>query len=162
MTKPVLQALLLADHVYQDKATGKHIICGVFSELTFGPFVQAEDSSGTAGGAKHIDVSLQRGHDSGSPWAYISLTELKGEYHFELRYVDLQDNAVILQLKFGVRSPDPLQTVEIVIPLPRLPLPLNAPEGQRERACALELLCEDELIGSHRVMVRPIKEKGQS
>ncbi len=130
MTKPLLQALLLADHVYQDRATGKYIICGVFSELTFGsPKAQPADD---ASAAKHIDVPLDRGHVSGSPWAYVSLTELNGEYNFELRYVDLADNAVLLQLKFGLRNSDPLQTAEIVIPLPLLPLPMNAPEGQRE------------------------------
>ena len=34
MPKPVLQALLLADHVYQDKDTGKKIIAGTFNSLS--------------------------------------------------------------------------------------------------------------------------------
>ena len=33
MPKPVLQALVLADHVYQDKTTGKMVIAGTFNRL---------------------------------------------------------------------------------------------------------------------------------
>jgi hypothetical protein len=156
---PRVQALLLADHIYQDRATGKCVICGVFSELYYGsPSVE----TGPTGQPTHIDVSLDRGFSTGSPWAYISLTELNGDYRFELRYVDLAENAVLLQLVFGVGTFDPLKTVEIVIPLPPLPLPLKAPEDQRERSCALELLCDDELISSHRVAIKPIEKKGDA
>jgi hypothetical protein len=34
MSKPLLQALLLADHVYQDKDTGKKVIAGTFNSLS--------------------------------------------------------------------------------------------------------------------------------
>ena len=36
MPKPVLQAMVLADHVYQDRQTGKYIIAGTFSQIIFG------------------------------------------------------------------------------------------------------------------------------
>ena len=42
MAVPILQSLLLADHVYRDQATGKHIICGVFSTIFFTPNTQSE------------------------------------------------------------------------------------------------------------------------
>ena len=162
MTKPVLQALLLADRVYQDKGTGKHVISGVFSELFFQPLDESPEASVPLepGAARSIQIPLAFGHVSGSPWAYISLTEVRGEMRFELRYVDLNDNVTLFKMNFGVRSDDPLKTFEIVLPLPMLPLPLNAPADERHRTCALELLCDDELVGSHRVSVRPYEPKG--
>src|SRR5205823_13708053 len=36
MPKPVLQSLILADHVYEDKLTGKRIIAGVFNRIIRG------------------------------------------------------------------------------------------------------------------------------
>ena len=35
MPKPLLQALILADHVYQDAQTGKKVIAGTFNQLFF-------------------------------------------------------------------------------------------------------------------------------
>src|SRR5436309_3475605 len=34
MPKPVLQAMVLADHVYQDRLSGKFIISGTFGRIT--------------------------------------------------------------------------------------------------------------------------------
>jgi hypothetical protein len=163
VTKPVLQALLLADHVYQDRATGKHVICGVFSKLRFNPPEQGAAASAPAqpGAERSIQIPLAFGHAAGSPWAYISLTEIRGEQEFELRYVDLEDNSALFRANFLIQSDDPLKTLEIVIPLPILPIPAMAPEGQRHRVCALELLCENELIGSHRVSVQPVEKKDE-
>src|SRR6478736_1940762 len=36
MPRPVLQSLILADHVYEDKLTGKRIIAGVFNRIIRG------------------------------------------------------------------------------------------------------------------------------
>jgi hypothetical protein len=160
VTKPVLQALLLADRVYRDGGTGKHIICGVFSELFFKPPEDVEKEQKEPGQGQIIEIPIAFGHMAGSPWAYISLTELRGETRCELRYVDLQDNTTLFNMIFVVPSDDPLKTHEISLPLPSLPLPVNAPDGERQRSCALELLCNDELVGSHRVSVRPIESKG--
>ena len=30
---PIVQAILLADHVYQDRETGKYVIAGTFNQL---------------------------------------------------------------------------------------------------------------------------------
>jgi hypothetical protein len=157
VTKPLLQALLLADHVYEDKHTGKRVICGVFSKLFFIPQdaiekVKASESTKPEGFTREAVLA---GHQMGSPWAYLSLTELRGEESFELRYVDLEDNTVLFKVEFMIKCPDPLQTVEVVLPLPPLPLPLNAPQGQQSRVCALELLYDNELLGAHRITVQP-------
>jgi hypothetical protein len=160
VTKPVLQALLLADHIYQDKATGKYVICGVFDKVYFEPEKSSEGLAVAKSDAERsIRVSLEFGHAAGSPWSYISLTEVHGEQHFELRYVDLEENTALFQANFVVQNDDPLKTLEIVIPLPILPMPARAPEGQGYRACALELLCDNELIGSHRVSVQPVQKR---
>ena len=47
MAVPVLQALLVADQIYQDQSTGKFVICGIFGTIFFLP--GGEDSSSAAG-----------------------------------------------------------------------------------------------------------------
>jgi hypothetical protein len=93
------------------------------------------------------------GMKAGSPSAYISMTEVIGEMPFVLRYVDLQDNNVLMKCDFKVACKDPLETVEIAVPLPELPTP-------HQGVYALELLCGDELMGSMRVTVRGLNEGG--
>jgi hypothetical protein len=145
--KPVLQALLLADHVYRD-ATGKHIIAGTFNKLVF-----------AKGGAKPktVDISgeekqlIPGGMQTGSPYAYISLTEIRGKVQFVLRYVNLDQDKALFETGFSIECANPLQTVELVLPMPMLP--------HLAGVHALELLCDDEPIGSHRVIVEEIKER---
>ena len=84
---------------------------------------------------------------AGSPFAYVSLTELQGSRKFELRYVDLAENNVLFGTAFEVSCRDPLETIQITVPLPPLPIP-------HEGVYVLELLCEGELLGSHRVLAR--------
>lgn len=144
--KPILQALLLADRIYQDK-TGKHIIAGTFNKLMF-----------TKGGAKPKIVEIDGeekqlipgGMQAGSPYAYISLTDIRGKVKFLLRYVSLKDNQPLFQTAFSIQCPDPVQTVEVVLPMPTLP--------HQAGVHALELLCGDEPLGSHRVIVEELKE----
>jgi len=146
---PVLQALLLADYVYQDRLTGKHVICGVFNTLIFVPPEQRESGAGAtqAEVGESLTISAAELIRAGSPHAYISLTELQGTKKLELRYVDLSENIAMFSTTFQLKSQDPLQTVEIAVPLPPLPAP-------REGTFALELLCDDEMLGSHRVLVK--------
>jgi len=142
VTTPVLQALLLADHVYQDRGTGKHVICGVFSGMGFipkGAKPKQPPGEGNAVPAR----SLIR---AGSPFAYLSLTEVHGAKMIELRYIDLSNNDVLLSTQFQVKCNDPLETVEVALPLPSLPAP-------HAGVFALELLCENTLLGSHRLKV---------
>ena len=144
---PVLQALLLADRIYQD-TTGKHIIAGTFNKMWF-----------VKGGAepKIVEVDGEEkkivagGMQAGSPYAYISLTELRGKTRCVLRYVNLDQDKALFETHFSIECPDPLQTVELVLPMPTLP-PLAGVH-------ALELLCDDEPIGSYRVIVEEKKEE---
>ncbi len=144
--KPLLQALLLADRIYQD-ITGKHIIAGTFNKLVF-----------AKGGAKprilEIDGEEKQivpgGVQAGSPYAYISLTEIHGKIKCVLRYVNVEQDRALFQTHFAIECTDPLKTVEIVLPMPTLPLVPGVH--------ALELLCDDEPIGSHRIIVEETKE----
>jgi hypothetical protein len=138
--KPILQALILADRVYRDVATGKHIIAGTFNRILMirnplPPPAQQQD-----GAAKMLG-----GMNPGSPFAFISLTEILRETKLTLRYVDLQDNNALFQGEASVNANSPLETVEIVLPLPMLPTP-------HPGTYALELLSDDEPIGAIRIV----------
>ena len=183
---PVLQSLLLADHVYRDQATGKHVICGVFSTIFFNPNPPPEnvaakptDNIGTGGnenaagngsegssagqsidsrpGIGRADSSqppqrtqpIQNLMQAGSPYLYFSVTELKDRKTFEVRYVDLHDNRSLFQTEVPIECDDPLKTIEVSLPLPRLPL-----TALEERVYALEIVCDGQLLGSHRVLAR--------
>lgn len=175
--KPVLQALLLADHIYEDKATGKKIIAGTFNRLftakrSHQPASESEQATGSGPPPNHSpgpppgqthgqlpgqppaqgDASMLL--RAGSPYAYISLTDVYSSLKLLLRYVDLEDNSILLQAEIGieVHQPDPLKTMEMTVPLPPLPTP-------HPGTYALELLHEGELLGAHRVAVEFIKEK---
>ncbi len=164
MPKPVLQALVLADHIYQDKFTGKMVIAGTFNRVVF---VRRKAEHGAPPSAEPLPPPdgpqrLQPSDEpppppdlprrlqphevsrAGSPFAYVSLTEVHGTIPLELRYVDLDDNVVVLRTEFSVRSDSPLNTVEVMVQLP--PLPTLHPG-----VFALELLCGNEPLGSHRV-----------
>lgn len=178
MAAPILQSLLLADHVYRDQSTGKHIICGVFSTIFFTPNPQpnqsqpgggngdsanrsggnppgSSDGVGAGGGRSEgsppaaKSQPIQSLMQAGSPFAYFSVTELVGRKTFEVRYVDLHDNRVLFQAEVPIECDDPLKTIEVSLPLPRLPL-----VALQERSYALEVLCEGTLLGSHRVLAR--------
>ena len=146
-TAPILQALLLADRVYKD-VTGKHIICGVFNKLQF-----------QKGGAlpKTIEVNGEErqvvpgGTQAGSPYVYLCMTDLRGKTEFVLRYVNLDQDNVLMEIRFAVECNDPLQTVELTLPMPALP--------HMAGVHALELLCGDQPMGSYRVLV---EEKGET
>lgn len=147
---PVLQAILVADHVYTDQKSGKKIIAGVFHQL--GVF---------KGGASRIveqDGEKKKlvlgGVQSGSPYAYISLTSVRGKQPFIVRYVDLGQDQPLFQAEFQIECSDPLQTCEAVLALPKLPTP-------HAGTYALELLWQDEPIGLFRIQVQELRIEGQ-
>ena len=171
MPRPVLQALVLADHVYKDAFTGKMVIAGTFNRLCVGkskppeekqspsqqgenaPQQQGENAPQQPGGPRKLKAhEISR---VGSTAAYISLTEVRGMVPLELRYVDLADNRTVLRVEFAVRSDDPLSTIEAVIPIP----PMLAPHVG---VFALELLSDNEPVGSHRVTVSALPGSGES
>ncbi len=139
--KPVLQALLLADRIYEDKS-GKKIIAGTFNKLLFQK-EGAKPREVEVDGAKRMTVP--GGSQAGSPYVYISLTDLRGPTQCVLRYVDLSKDVSLFQVEFAIRCDDPLQTAEVVLPMPPLPT--------HPGVHALELLCDDEPVGQLRVLV---------
>ena len=74
------------------------------------------------------------------------MTEVQGEKKFELRYVELFENNALFSTEFGIKNGDPLASVQLAIPVPLLPA--------KEGTFALELLCDNELLGSHRVLFK--------
>jgi len=147
--KPVLQALVLADRVYEDKLSGKKIIAGTFNRVLIGasPVKEVQFPDGSK------QQQLVGGVHSGSPYAYVSLTDLSQETKLTLQFVNLSKNSVLLSTSLGVNCPDRLTTVELVFPLP--PLPISEPG-----VYSLELLYENEILGSHRVTAERFPEKG--
>jgi hypothetical protein len=187
--KPVLQALVLADHVYQDKITGKKIIAGTFNRVCFTrmrprppaaelepgeasvsiagagfspapppplpqppaapqtqmpatPFAEGAAPPGVPPGLRRLTAAdVQK---AGSPYAFVSLTDVHGTVPLELRYRDLSNEAILLGINFQVGAEDPLDTVEAVIPVPPLPTP-------HAGVYALELLCGGEPLGALRI-----------
>ena len=93
------------------------------------------------------------GVQAGSPSAYISLTEIRGTVDCILRFVFLSSDEAVFQCGFQIDCKDPLQTVELTLPLPSLP--------HKAGVYALELLCNGEPIGAHRVIIEEICLEGE-
>jgi len=104
---PLLQALLLADAVYTDGDTGKQVIAGVFNTIS-----------------AHEEMRAFRQKTC----AFVSLTDVRGKTDITLRYVDLTTNQVLMS--FGpvfIECEDPLDTVDLPIRVPLLPIPHSWP-----------------------------------
>ena len=145
MPRPVLQAMVLADHVYQDRSTGKYLIAGTFSRLWISPPKPAPTPNqpvvfqGTESLSRAVSAA-------GSPHLYVALSDVHGAISLAVRYVDLSNGATLLELTLGTSSPDPLALTELGIPLPRLPLP-------HAGAYSLDVLHDGEILGSCRVVI---------
>ena len=126
VTKPVLQALVLADQVYVDGSSGKKVLAGTFNRLW----------------AKDFPTQFAR-----TTWAFVCLTNLQDEVDIQLRYVDLRTSEVLLQtVPLKVESSDRLASAELVIEVPPFPMP-------HAGVYAFEVYAEDELLGYLRVSV---------
>jgi hypothetical protein len=88
------------------------------------------------------------GFQMGSPFAYLSLVNVRGSQRFALRYVDLSTDEVRFQVEFALNCADPLSPVELPVPLPPLP-------ADKAGVFALELMWEQEPLGSYRIHVKP-------
>lgn len=161
MPKPVLQAMVLADHVYRDAESGKFLIIGTFGNL----FVRAiqpppPDAEGVP---SDTEIQGQRRTMSasdvtqvGSPYLYLALTGLHGETTLKLKYVDLSDASVLFEGRVDVASVDPLALAEFSLPLPPLPRKIGD--------FVLDVLHDGEILGQWRVTVSvqtPPEEKEQ-
>jgi len=134
--RPILQALVLADHVYIDAKTGKKIIAGTFNHLA----------------APEFPSFFGR-----TTYAFISMTEVHGNLPVTLKYTDLSTSEVLLEIRdLPMEAPnDPLATVEMVVELPRFPMP-------HEGVFAFEVCVNDEQIGALRIQVSHSAEEGVS
>ncbi len=143
--QPVLQALLVADHVYVDKITNKKIVAGIFHDLHIQRHHKQERKVNEAGQSTfQIGPGGMR---ASSPFTYISLTEVNGKQDFELRYVRLNDDKQLFGTSFHVNCQNPLEIVEVVVPLPPLP-------AQEPGIHALELLWNQKPLGAYRISVQ--------
>jgi hypothetical protein len=151
LVKPVLQALLVADRIYVDKGTGKHVIAGVFNRMIVGKATDIIQKASEGDQKRFVAGGLH----SGSPYAYANLTGVHGKQELVLRYVYLNEDQPIFGANFTVHCDDPLASVEIVFPLPPLP-------AAKAGTYALELLCNDEPVGAFRIRVEELQVEGAS
>jgi len=123
MPPPVLQALVLADHIYTVEGV-KRIICGTFSRLWCEEYPT----------------------EFGRPtWAFVLLVDCNGEVAIQLRFVRLRDNRVLMQsATINMESKDPLIPIDIAVQVPPFPLP-------EAGAYSMECYANDQLIGSVRL-----------
>ena len=134
--RPILQALVLADHVYIDAKTGKKIIAGTFNHLA----------------APEFPSFFGR-----TTYAFISMTEVHGNTPVTLKYTDLSTSETLLEIRdLPMEAPnDPLATVEMVVELPRFPMP-------HEGIFAFEVFAHNEQVGTLRIQVSQSAEESSN
>lgn len=146
--KPTVQAILLADRVYQDKSN-KFIIVGVFDVHAFKLNKQEPQSAEVeAGPIKRSFLEIQ---STGNPWVYISLTDIKVPVTLELRFESLTSGMVFFTTQFSIQTDnDPLSSHQIALPVPKLPNIVGT--------YALDLIYDQASIGTHRVRIVDLDE----
>jgi hypothetical protein len=144
-----LQALVVADHVYQDQQTGKKVICGTFNTFRFSRKLPVNELQAPDGTKQTV---IAGGGQSGSPYAYVNLTDVCDGTKLRLQFVNLNKNVVLFGTELTIGNTNRLATIELVFPLPRLPI-------QEAGAYALELLCDGDLVGSYRITAENMDEK---
>jgi len=149
--KPVLQALVLADRVYQE-VTGKKIIAGTFNGVKFSRKPPVADLACPDGGKQQV---LMGGMAVGSPSAYISLTDVCDGTKLQIQFVNLSKNVALFGTEVAINNVDRLNNVELVLPLPVLPI-------SEAGAYALQVLCEGEILGSWRLVAEDLDAKTEA
>jgi hypothetical protein len=149
--KPILQALVLAERIYEDKS-GRKIIAGTFNQISFGQNVakQVEMPDGT----KRQVIS--GGTDPGSPSAYISMTDVVEGTEIFLQCLNVSKNTEVFHINFRIDKADRLSTVEIVAPLPPISQFLK-----EAGTFSLDVVWKGEILGSHRIRVVDLSKSGQ-
>ena len=137
-----------ADRVYQDVG-GKKIIAGTFSGYKFSkrpPVAEIVRPDGTK------QKVLMGGMQMGSPSAYVSLTDVCDGTTIQVQFVNLSKNITLFANNVAISSVDRLSNVELVLPLPLLPI-------TEAGVYALQIVCEGEILGSWRVMAEDLDAK---
>ena len=126
LTRPVLQALILADDIYTDQQTGKKVIAGTFGCLW----------------ASEFPTQFSR-----KTKAYVNLTNCHGKLVLKLQWIDLKDDSVLMASpEIQIQVDDPLVNCEVIIEVPGFPLP-------HEGMFAFELYCNEHRLGALRIVV---------
>lgn len=131
--KPILKALLLADHVYDDRATGKKVIAGTINSVAVS------------------EVELRA-------CAYVSLTGVHAAALLRLKYTDLENDKALREFEIDIISAEPLDIIELAVPSAPLPAPRGGSyvlELFAQNGNTLEPL------GSHRVQTIENEAEGQ-
>ena len=99
---PLVNALVLADKVYRDGASGKFIIAGTFNEIRAPKFP-----------TRLVGAAL-----------YVNLSDFRGEHRLSLQFVALSDGGKRLgeSSQVPIKQTDPLAHTELCINLPHLGL----------------------------------------
>lgn len=145
--KPTIQTFLLADHVYQDVITKKHIICGTFSTFTHNkPKGKEETDTGER------KVVLDPRGEILHAFAYVNFTNAEGEYRFDVRYNYLRDSIELFRTTepFVRQATDRFDVNEFYFPLPAFPCVDSG-------AYALDLYCDEEMVTTYRLKVEVSK-----
>jgi hypothetical protein len=147
--KPVLQALVIAEQIYKT-TEGKFVICGTFDGVVLD---RATSEKPQGDSEEMLARPLLRGGIPGSPYAYISLTDVCDGTQIALQFVSLRRNHVIFGQQLMLTGANRLDTVVIVAPLPKLPI-------TEPGAYAFEVVCDGEIVGSSRITAkeRPLSE----
>lgn len=138
--KPVLQALVLAEHIYQD-VSGKKVICGTFNQVRFSTKPLAQQRKTAEGETVRV---IPGGVQGGSPYAYLSLTDVVDETALVFQFVNLTLNQTLFTRRIVIKDVNRLATIELVLPLPHLGI-------SKAGVYAFEIVCEGEIIGSYRI-----------
>jgi hypothetical protein len=85
----------------------------------------------------------------------LGLTDVVEGTKLLLRFVNLAKNEVLFGTEVTVSNVHRLATVELVLPLPRLPI-------QESGSYALELVCDGSIIGSCRITAENLDEKTET
>jgi hypothetical protein len=120
--KPYLKAMWLADAVTLDAQTGKATITGIFDQIE----VKAPSTAFTSPAV-----------------LFFGLRDGRGKVSLTLRYVDLDDNEILLERSIQVEC-DALRTADVVLTIPKIPVP-------HAGAFVWELYHGTDLLGSSRV-----------
>ena len=122
-----LQALLLADHIYCDRGSGKYVIAGTFYQLNV------------------ASLPTVFGRTVG---VFVSLSGLVGSTSVDLEFIDPADGNVLLCTRsLGISCDDPTSPVEFALEVPPLPLP-------HAGYYSLRLAANGAVLGSTSVLVR--------
>lgn len=149
--KPVLQALVLAERIYEDKS-GKKIIAGTFNGLLIGK-IEPKEIERNDGSKGRI---VPGGTDLGCPSLFISLTDVVTGTELRLEVSNVTKNEVLFGTMFKIQQTDRLATVEIIAPLP--------PLGMYVRSAGIfsfDIIWNGEILGSHRLIVKEIEQPTQ-